>query len=81
MLKNKRLTIVANSVMHDDEATFSDQEVIASYGAILDLETLEVSFTSRYVSKEACKNNRDMVRSDQADFENYVYDLQDQLKK
>lgn len=80
MLNNKRLTIIADSVLYDSETT-ENQEKIASFGAVLDLDTMDVSFTSRYVNKEACKVNRDMVRTDQADFENYVYDLQDQMKK
>ena len=79
MLNNRRLTIVADSVLYDSETTEA-QDKIASFGAVLDLDTMDVSFTSRYINKEACKENRGMVRIDQADFENYVYDLQDKMK-
>lgn len=79
MLNNRRLTIIADSVPYDSETTEA-QDKIASFGAVLDLDTMDVSFTSRYINKEACKANRDMVRIDQADFENYVYDLQDKMK-
>lgn len=80
MLNNTKLTIIADSVIYDNEAT-EDQERIASFGAVFDLNTMDVSFTSRYINKEACKIHRDIVRADQAEFENYVYDLQDHMKK
>lgn len=73
MLNNKRLTIVAGTVLDDTK--------IASYGAILDLDTMELSLTNQYVNKEACKNNRDVVRADQSEFEDYAYMIQDQLIK
>lgn len=78
MLNNKRLTIVADSILHDENST--EVVKLASYGAVLDLDNADVSFTSRYIDKEACKVHRDVVRKDQADFEDYVYDLQDRLK-
>lgn len=73
MLNNKRLTIIADTVV--------DENRIATFGAVLDLDDMDLSFTSRYIDKEACKIHRDMVREDQAEFENYAYNLQDQLKK
>lgn len=72
MLNGTRLTIVADSVVNDVR--------IATFGAVLNLEDMELSLTSRHVDKELCKSNRDVVRKDQADFEDYVYDLQDRLK-
>ena len=71
-LSNKRLTIIAESVV--------DDEKIASYGAILDLNNLELSLSNRHIDKEACKTHRDIVRADQAEFEDYAYMIQDQLK-
>ena len=73
MLNGTRLTIVADSVVNDVR--------IATFGAVLNLEDMELSLTSRHIDKELCKNNRDVVRKDQADFEDYAYDLQDRLKK
>lgn len=73
MLNNKRLTIIADTVV--------DENKIATFGAVLNLDDMDLSFTSRYIDKEACKIHRGMVREDQAEFENYAYDLQDQLKK
>ena len=73
MLNGTRLTIVADSVVNDAR--------IATFGAVLNLEDMELSLTSRHIEKELCKSNRDVVRKDQADFEDYAYDLQDRLKK
>ena len=73
MLNGTRLTIVAESVVNDIR--------IATFGAVLNLDDMELSLTSRYIDKELCKINRDIVRKDQADFEDYAYDLQDHLKK
>lgn len=73
MLNGTRLTIVADSVVNDIR--------IATFGAVLNLDDMELSLTSRYIDKELCKINRDIVRKDQADFEDYAYDLQDHLKK
>lgn len=73
MLNGTRLTIVADSVVNDTR--------IATFGAVLNLDDMELSLTSRHIDKELCKINRDIVRKDQADFEDYAYDLQDRLKK
>ena len=73
MLNGTRLTIVADSVVNDVR--------IATFGAVLNLEDMELSLTSRHIDKELCKSNRDVVRKDQADFEDHAYDLQDRLKK
>ena len=72
MLENKRITIVADSIVDDTK--------IASFGAVLNPNNMELGLTSCYIDKNACKINRDIVRRDQANFEDYVYDLQDRLK-
>lgn len=71
MLTNKRLTIVAE--------TFVDDVKIASYGAILDLDDMDLSFTNRYIDKGACKVHKDIVREDNRAFEDFAYMVQDQL--
>ena len=73
MLNGTRLTIIGDSVVNDVR--------IATFGAVINLEDMELSLTSRHIDKELCKSNRDVVRKDQADFEDYAYDLQDRLKK
>lgn len=71
MLNNKRLTIMADTILDDVK--------IASYGAVLDLDNMDLSLTSRHVDKEACKLNKEIVRADQAEFEDYAYAVQDML--
>lgn len=73
MLTNTRITIVAETVVDDVK--------IASYGAILNADTNDLSLTTSRIDKEACKIHKDVVRADQAAFEDYAYNLQDQLKK
>lgn len=73
MLASMRMTIVADSIV--------DENRIASFGAVLNLDDMEVSLTNRYIDKEACKTHRDLVRKDQAAFEDMVYDLQDRMKE
>lgn len=71
MLTNKRLTIVAE--------TFVDDVKIASYGAILDLDDMDLSFTNQYIDKGACKVHKDIIREDNRAFEDFAYMVQDQL--
>ena len=71
MLNNKRINILANTVI--------GEEKIATYGAILNVDTGELSLTSRNIDDEACKANRDMVRADRAEFEDLAYKLQDMI--
>lgn len=72
MLTNKRITIVAETIV--------DEVKIASYGAILNMDTGELSLTSRNIDNDACKEHRDVVRAERAEFEDFAYMVQDQLK-
>ena len=72
MLTNTRITILGDTVV--------DETVIATYGAVVDMNNYEVTFTSRNIDNEACKQHRDVVRADRAEFEDSVYKLQDYLK-
>lgn len=69
---NTRITIIADTVV--------DEVKIASYGVILNAETNGLSLTTRHIDKEACKFHKDIIRADQAEFEDYAYNLQDMLK-
>lgn len=71
MLSNKRMTLVAETIIDDVK--------VASYGAILDLSSMDLSFTSRQIDKGACKAYKEVVRADQAEFEDYAYTVQDLL--
>lgn len=72
MLSNNRITIVADSVVGENK--------IASFGAILNIDNMDLSLTTRHIDKDACKIYRDVVREDQKEFEDYAYSLQDMLK-
>lgn len=72
MLTNNRITIVADCVVEDTK--------IASFGAILDTDSMELSLSTRHIDKDACKTHRDVVRADQQAFEDNAYALQDMLK-
>lgn len=77
-MANTRVTIVADSVIQvNDESEIK----AASFGAILDVDTMKLTFTSRHIDEEICKKYRDLVRKDQAAFEDMAYDLQDRMKK
>lgn len=71
MLSNHRLTIVADTVIDDVK--------IASYGAILNLDTNELSLTNRHIDNEACKTHKEIVRADRTEFEDFAYMIQDTL--
>lgn len=69
---SKKIIITGNTVV--------DEVEIASYSAVLNTNDMDLSLISRYVDKEACKIHKDIVRADQAEFEDYAYYLQDMLK-
>lgn len=71
MLANKRVAILGDTVVNDAK--------IASYGATLNIETGELSLTSRNIDAEACKIHKNIVRADRAEFEDYAYMVQDAL--
>ena len=72
MLSNQRITIVADTVV--------DEVKIATYGAILNVETGELSLTNRNIDNEACKVHKDIIRADRAEFEDFAYMIQDNLR-
>lgn len=71
MLSDKKITINAKTAI--------DGVDIATYGALLDVSTNDVSFYMKRVDKDACKEHREIVRADEAEFEDFVYSLQDML--
>lgn len=50
---------------------------IAEFVASLNLETHEITFGTRYLNKDLCKEHRNVVRADHADFEDFVYRVQE----
>ena len=71
MLTNKKITFEAKTTIEDKE--------IARYIAVLDLENGNLNFYPRQLDTDACKKNRDVVRADQAEFEDFAYSVQDKL--
>ena len=71
MLDNKRITILADTIINDVK--------IATYGAVINVNNMGMELTSRYIDKGACKEYRDMVRKDQAEFEDAAYEIQETL--
>lgn len=71
MLDNKRITIIADTVV--------DGAKIAAHGAVININNMGMELTSRHIDKDACKTYRDMVRADQAEFEDAAYEIQELL--
>lgn len=72
MLAENKLTFSAKTIVDDTE--------IASYGASLNVFDGDVSFWDRQLDKSACKEHRDVVRADKAEFEDFVYTIADIIK-
>lgn len=73
MLNNHKISIIAESVV--------DGVKIASFSASMDANTAELRLGVNHIDREACKNNRDIVRDDQKTFEDFAYSLQDYIKE
>lgn len=69
MLSTKRITIEAKTVV-DGKDIHGHRAVITADG---------VSMLPYQIDKVACKDNRESVRADQAEFEDYAYDLQEKI--
>lgn len=73
MLTKNRITITAMSTVNEVD--------IARFGVVLSEDGSDASFFNQQLDKAACKENREIVRADQATFEDLVYALQDSLNK
>ena len=71
-LNNKRLAIMASTVVNDVK--------VVEYTAIMNLETGKMNITERRADGELLKEHRDIVREDRAEFENFAYSVQDDVK-
>lgn len=72
MLNSKKITLEAKTVVNGTE--------IMGWRAIFTPgSTEDVSFLPYQIDKAACKENRVIVRADQAEFEDYAYELQEKL--
>ena len=72
MLTEKKNTISSNTIVNE--------QIIATHGALIKVDDGDISFYTKQLDKEACKEYRCVVREDTAEFEDYVYSLQEKLK-
>jgi hypothetical protein len=72
MLAKKKITIVGESVVNDAK--------IASFGAVIDVDADTMNFYHKHTDPEACKTHRNVVRADQATFEDFAYYVQEEVK-
>ena len=67
MIKNKRITIMADSIINENK--------IATHSASLTPGEGKMSVTSQYLDKDLCETNIEAVKDDQQTFEDYVQNL------
>lgn len=72
MLNNVKVTLEAKTHVGED--------VIAKHMAVLEGEDLEANFYPQMQDKDACKENRELIRKERAEFEDMVYEVQDLLR-
>lgn len=72
MLNNKTLVLRATTVVNDTK--------LVEYTAIMSLETGKMNIAERRADGELLKEYRDVVREDRAEFENFAYSVQDDIK-
>lgn len=70
--KTTKMVIEGNSVI--------DGVTVARFFSIIDLANPKnISLSTRQIDKDACKEHRDTVRADEAEFEDYAYSMQDKI--
>lgn len=72
MLTKRRITLESMTTVNDVD--------ICRHIAIISEDNTEVTFFTRMLDKQACKEYRDILRSDRAEFEDWAYDIQDRYK-
>lgn len=72
MLTNRRLTMTADILVNDTR--------IAIAGAIVNVEAGTVQFAHKHIDPGACEECRDIVRKECAKFENFAYDIKNDIK-
>jgi hypothetical protein len=72
--------MMQNFIAYSEVPSENGNVRIAEFIASLNLETKEVTFAVRHLNKDLCKKHRDIVRADQASFEDFIYKTQDKLQ-
>lgn len=73
MLEKKKITMEAKTIVNEVE--------VCTFMGILDQTTGKWSFFNRVHDKDLYKEHREIVRADQANFEDSAYYLQEMLEK
>lgn len=71
-LENKKLSITADTMIGDVK--------VVSFGAVIDLGTGEMNIFERRGDANTIKENRNAVREDRAEFEDFAYSVQDDIQ-
>ena len=70
-----------NKILIESKCVVDGKE-IAGFRAMFNTDAPEeMSLLPYQIDKAACKEYRDVVRSDQAEFEDYAYAIQDKFEK
>lgn len=72
MIQGKTISITARTIVNEVE--------IAKHGAVINIDENDISFYTTQVDKDACKEHRSILREDVAEFEDFVYSIQDQVQ-
>lgn len=72
MLFEKKISMTAKVFVGDAE--------IANLGAIMDVESGDISFFTRQLDKPLCKKYREQLRTDVASFEDFAYSVQETVQ-
>ena len=67
MLKERKITITDKCMLGEKE--------IANFFAVVNVEKSDIAFGDRQIDKEACMENRELVRADRAEFEDFAYSV------
>lgn len=70
-MTGKKITVEAFTTVDDVQ--------INKMLAVIKADDKDTTFYNQQLDKNACKDNRDLVRSDRAEFEDFVYKLADNL--
>lgn len=71
-LNNKKLTIAADTIINDTK--------VVSFGAVMDLATGTMKLFEQRGSDDLMRENRDVIREDRAEFEDFAWAVQADVK-
>ena len=66
-------------IIVEGKCAVGDDVIAHFFATIANADPENINFSTRYIDKNACKEHRDVVRADEAEFEDYVYSIQDDM--